>query len=127
MKVELDLFNFVTNADLRNATGVDRSKFSNKVDLASLKVEINKLDIDKLETTPVDLNKLSDVVKNQFLKNTVYYKLVKKDNAIQAVYASNLFLITDYDTKIGKFKKRLLIMRLLILLNQNLIINVKKL
>ena len=68
VKVELDLFNFVTNADLKNATGVDRSKFSNKVDLASLKVEINKLDIDKLETTPVDLNKLSDVVKKTIFK-----------------------------------------------------------
>ena len=127
VKVELNLFNFVTNADLKNATGVDRSIFSNKADLASLKVEINKLDIDKLETTPVDLNKLSDVLKNQFLKNTVYDKLVKKDNAIQAVDASNLFIITDYDTKIGKFKNRLLIMRLLILLNQNLLINVRNL
>ena len=127
VKVELNLFNFVTNADLKNATGVDRSIFSNKADLASVKVEINKLDIDKLETTPVDLNKLSDVLKNQFLKNTVYDKLVKKDNAIQAVDASNLFIITDYDTKIGKFKNRLLIMRLLILLNQNLLINVRNL
>ena len=55
--------NYPTKADLRNATGVDTSKFAEKVDLASLKLEIDKSDIDKLETTPVDLSKLSHVVK----------------------------------------------------------------
>ena len=55
--------NYPTKADLRNATGVDTSKFAEKVDLASLKLEIDKSDIDKLETTPVDLSELSHVVK----------------------------------------------------------------
>ena len=62
-KIKLDLSNYPTKADLRNATGVDTSKFAEKVDLASLKLEIDKLDIDKLETTPVDLSELSHVVK----------------------------------------------------------------
>ena len=57
-KIKLDLSNYPTKADLRNATGVDTSKFAEKVDLASLKLEI-----DKLETTPVDLSELSHVVK----------------------------------------------------------------
>ena len=45
MKVELDLSNYATKADLRNVSGVDRSKFAKKVTLASLKLEIDKLDI----------------------------------------------------------------------------------
>ena len=44
-----------------NATGVDSLKFAKKFDLASLKSEIDKLDIGKLETTPADLSTLSDV------------------------------------------------------------------
>ena len=62
-KIKLDLSYYPTKADLRNATGVDTSKFAEKVDLASLKLEIDKSDIDKLETTPVDLSELSHVVK----------------------------------------------------------------
>ena len=37
MKVELDLCNYATKADLKIATGVDTSKFGKKVNLASLK------------------------------------------------------------------------------------------
>ena len=63
VKVELDLSNYVAKADLKNATGVDISTFAVKVDLTTLKPEIDKVDIGKLETTPIDLSKLSDVVK----------------------------------------------------------------
>ena len=55
LKVELDLSYYMTKADLKNATGVDTLNFAKKSDLASLKSEIGKLDIVKLETTPVDL------------------------------------------------------------------------
>ena len=48
VKVQLDLSNYATKVDLKNATGVDRSKFAKTVDLASLKSEVDKLDIDKL-------------------------------------------------------------------------------
>ena len=72
----------MTKADLKNVTGVDTSKFAKKVYLASLKPEIEKLDICKLETTPINLSKLSDVVKNEVVKKTVYDELVKKVNAI---------------------------------------------
>ena len=70
VKAELDLSIYATKEDLKNATGVDTSKFIKKFDLASLKSEIDKLDIDKLETTQVDLSKLSDVVKNEVVKKT---------------------------------------------------------
>ena len=59
MKVESDWSNYAAKADLKNATGVHTSKFTKQVDLASLKSEII---IGKLETIPVNLRKLSDVV-----------------------------------------------------------------
>ena len=65
MKVELNLCNYTTKANLKNATGDDTSKFAKRVDLASLKLEIDKLDTFRLETTVVDLSKLSDVIKKR--------------------------------------------------------------
>ena len=56
VKVDLDLSSYATKAGLKNATGVDTSKFSKKVDLASLKSEVDKLDIDKSEKAPIGLN-----------------------------------------------------------------------
>ena len=76
IKVELDLSNYATISGLKNATGVDISKCATEVDLASLKSEFDDLDIDKLKTIPVYLNKLNDVVKNEGVIKTVYDKLV---------------------------------------------------
>ena len=56
--------------------------FPLKSNLASLKTEVDKLDIDKLVPVPLDLSKLSDVVKNDVVKKTVYDKLVAKVNSI---------------------------------------------
>ena len=86
MKVELDLSNHATKADLKNATGVGTSQFAKTIDLASLKSnvdksdidklknvlstfsnlksKVDKLDVDKLVTVPLDLSKLNDVAKN---------------------------------------------------------------
>ena len=47
MKVALDLSNYETKSDLKNATDVDISKFAKKVDLANSKFDVDKLDIDK--------------------------------------------------------------------------------
>ena len=47
VKVQLDLCNYAIKSDLKNSAGVDTLKFSKKVDLASLKSNVNKLDIDK--------------------------------------------------------------------------------
>ena len=62
VKVELDLSNYATKADLENATGVDTSKSAKKVDLANLKSDVNKLDIDKLKNAPSNLNNLKSKV-----------------------------------------------------------------
>ena len=62
MKVELDLSNYATKADLKNETGLDTSTFAKKVDLASLKSNVDKLDIDKLKNVPSNLNNLKSKV-----------------------------------------------------------------
>ena len=58
ISVKVDLSNYATKTVLKNATGIDTYKLAAKYDLASLKAEINKLDIDKLTPVPVDLSKL---------------------------------------------------------------------
>ena len=50
--------------------------------IASLKTEVEKLDIDKLAPVPVNLIELSDVVKKDVVKKTEYDKLVTKVNKI---------------------------------------------
>ena len=85
IEVELDLSNYATKFDLKNTTGVDTLQFSKKDDLDNLKLEVDKLDIDKLEKlnadelkpVPTDLNKLSDVVKNDVAKKDIYNAKIK--------------------------------------------------
>ena len=61
--VKADLSSYATKTDLKNVTHVDASSFALKSNFASLKTEVDKLDIDKLEPVPVDISKLSDVKK----------------------------------------------------------------
>ena len=90
VKVELDLSNYATKTDLKNATGTDTSSFGKKVGLVSLKYNVDKLGIDKLRNVPtnlsnlkskvdkldadtlvpipVDSSKLNDIVKNDVVK-----------------------------------------------------------
>ena len=62
VKVELDWSNYATKTDLKNATEVDNSSFAKKVDLASLKSDADKLDIDKLKNIPINLSNLKSKV-----------------------------------------------------------------
>ena len=63
--------NYAAKSDFKNVIHVDISSFALKTNLASLKTEVDKLDIDKLVPVPVDLSKLSDVVKHDVIKKTV--------------------------------------------------------
>ena len=72
IKVELDLTNYATKTDLNNITHVDTSSFPSKTNLAALKTEVDKIDIDKLKTAPADLAKLTNAVENDLVKKTVY-------------------------------------------------------
>ena len=63
INVKVDLTNYATKADIKNISHIDTSSFALKSNLASLKTEVDKLDVNKLVPVPVDLSKLSDVVK----------------------------------------------------------------
>ena len=72
IKVELDLANYATKDDAENITHVDVSSYATETNLATLKREVDKTDVDKLKTTPADLAKLSNLVKNDVVKKTDY-------------------------------------------------------
>ena len=119
IKNDLDLSSYATKSDLKNATGIDTLQFSKKDDLANLKSEVDKtdvdelrnvlsdlnslinnvdkLDVDKSKPIPVDLKRSSDVLKSEIVKKTIYDELVEKVNVIDA---SKFVNKTDYDARI---------------------------
>ena len=104
INVKVDLSNYATKTDLKNITHIDTSSFALKTNLASLKTEVDKLDIDKLAPVPVDLSKLSDVVKNDVVKKTVYDKLAAKVNNIDT---SDFVLKTKYQADKADLEKKI--------------------
>ena len=72
IKVELDLANYATKTDLKNITHVDVSSFASNTNVAALKTEVDKIDVDKLKTVLVDLAKLTNAVENDLVEKTVY-------------------------------------------------------
>ena len=107
IKVQIDLSNYATKKDINDITHVDTSNFPLKTNLANLKTEVDKFDIGKLATVPADLSKLSNVLKNDVVKKTVYDKLVTKVNNIDT---SGLVKKTDYNTKVTELEKKFLIL-----------------
>ena len=95
INVKVDLSNYVTKADIKNISYVDTSSFALKTNLANLKSEVDKLDIDKLVPVPTDLSKLRNVVKNDVVKKDVYDTLVTK---VDKIDTSGFVLKTKYDT-----------------------------
>ena len=84
-------------------THVDTSSFALKTNLANLKTEFDKLDIDKLVPVPVDLSKIN-VVKNDVVKKTVYDKLVAK---VDNIDTSDFVLKTKYNTDKTELEKKI--------------------
>ena len=111
IKVELDLSNYATKTGLKNVTHVDVSSFASKTNLASLKTEVDKIDVDKLKTVPVHLAKLSNVVKNDVVKKIEYNKLVGKvDNIDTTNFVSKTKYEkdgSDFEDKISKVVKKI--------------------
>ena len=107
INVKVDLSNYVNKSDIKNISRVDISGFVLKTNLASLKTEVHKLDIDKLVPVPVDLSKLSNVVKNDLVKKAVYDKLVPK---VSRIDTSGFVLKTKYDEDKSKLKMKFLIL-----------------
>ena len=128
IKVELDLTNYATKTDLKNITHTDVSSFASKTNLAALKTEVDKIDVDKLKTVPDDLAKLSNVVKNEVVKkndfsadnyvtitkfsrdtNALDDKIDKVDKKVPnvsnlATKSSVTILVRDLDNRIDKLK-----------------------
>ena len=125
VKVALDLSNYATKTDFRNAAGVDTSFFAKKAELANLesdvdkldidkfknlptdlnnlKSKVDKLDVDKLVPAPVDLSKLSDVVKKDVAKKDVYDTKIKNiENKIPDI--TNLATNASLNFKINEVK-----------------------
>ena len=95
IKVKIDLSNYATKTDIKNILHIHTSSFALKTNLASLKTKVDKLDIDKFLPVAVDLSKLSDLVKNDVVKRSVYNKLVAK---VDNVDTSDFVLKTKYNT-----------------------------
>ena len=96
IKVELDLANYATKDDAKNITHVDVSSYATKTNLAALKSEVDKIDVDELKTPPADLAKLSNDVKNDVVKkidcNT---KVTSIENQIAGVTKNTLDNLGD--------------------------------
>ena len=111
INVKVDLSNYATKTDLKNVSHVDVSSFALKSNLASLKTEVDKADIDKLVPVPADLIKFSDVVKNNVVKKTEYNKLVTKvDNMDTTNFVKkNKYEKdgSDFEDKINKIDKKI--------------------
>ena len=111
INAKVDLSNYATKTDLKNISHINVSSYALKSNLASLKTEVDKLDIDKLTSVPIDLAKLSNVVKNDVVKKTEYDKLVNKANGIDT---TNFVSRTkyekdgsDFEDKINKIEKKI--------------------
>ena len=111
IKVKLDLCDYATKTDLKNVTHVDVRSFASKTNLANLKTGVDKIDGDKLKTVPVDLAKLSNVVKNDVVKRTEYNSLKTK---VHSIDTTNFVLKTkfekyesDLEYKIRKIDKKI--------------------
>ena len=102
INVKVDLSNYAKKADIKNISHVDTSRFALKANVANLKTEVDKLDIDKLVPVLVDLSKLSDVVKMMLLKK-MNDKLVGKVNNIDI---SGLVPKTKYDADKSDLEKK---------------------
>ena len=95
---------YATKTDLTNVTQTDTSSCALKTNLANIKTEVDKLDIDKLAAVPVDLSKLSHVVENDVVKKTVYDKLVAKVNNIDT---TGFVLKTNYNADKTELEKKI--------------------
>ena len=104
IKVKIDMSNYATKTDIKNISHVDNSSFALKTNLANLKTEVDKLDIDILAPVPADLIILSDVVKTDVIKKTTYDELVAK---VDDINTSDFVLKTTYKTDKTELEKEI--------------------
>ena len=109
INVEVDLSNYATKADLQNATGVDISKLAAKYDLARLKAEVDKVDVDKLKNVPTNLSNLKSKVDKLDIDElvTVSVDLSKLSNIVKMMLLKRLTIWLK--AKISKTKYQILL------------------
>ena len=95
IKVELDLANYATKTDLNNITHVDVSSFASKTNLAALKTEVDKIDADKLKTTPADLTKLTNAIENDVVKTDYNAKVTSIEAQIAELTKNTVDNLAD--------------------------------
>ena len=105
INVKVDLSNYARKTDLKNVSRVDVSSFALKSNLTVLETEVDELDIDKLVPVPVDLSKLSDIVKNDVVKKTEYNKLVRKVDIIDTI--TSFVKKTKYEKDGSDFEEKI--------------------
>ena len=111
MEVELDLSNYAIKADLKNVTG--KSRFTKKADLASVKYDVDMLDIDKLEKVPTGLNSSTSKVDKLDVDKLVPAP-VKLSDKVKTTETSNLVKKLTMTKKLVKLKNKVLIMIIVI-------------
>ena len=105
-KIASDLSNYATKSDYKEVTNIGKSKFAKTTaDLAILQSDVNRMDIGKLETTPVDLSKLSNVVKSDAVEKSEYNELVRKVNATDSTKQNLEKYIEDVAKKLPNTSK----------------------
>ena len=104
ISVKGDLLNDATKADIKKVSHVNTSSFALKTNLADLKTEVDKLDIDNLVPASTDLSKLYNVVKKDVVKKNVYDKFVSKVNSVDT---SGFVLKTKYDTDKSELENKI--------------------
>ena len=125
INVKVNLSNYAIKADIKNISHVDTSGFALQTNLANLKTELDKLDVDKLVPAPDDLSKLSNVVANDVVKKTDYNNKITEiegkipDTSTLATKTtltsienkipdtSSLVKKTDYNTKITEIEGKI--------------------
>ena len=111
INVKVDLSNYATKTDLKNVSHVDVSSFALKPNLASLKTEVNKLDLRKLQTVPADLAKLSNKLANDVIAKTQFSIFVSKVHSIDTTdFVKNTKYEkdgSDFEDKINKVDKKI--------------------
>ena len=95
IKVELDLASYARKTDLKNITHVDVSSFASKTNLAALKTEVDKIDADKLKTTPVDLSKLTNAVEHDLVKTVYNTKVTSIETQIAGITKNTVDNLAD--------------------------------
>ena len=96
INVKVDLSNYVTKTGIKNITHVDTSGFALKINLTNLKIEVDKLDIDKLKSLPNNLSNLKTRVDKLYIDKLVpvLVELSKLTNAVknEVVQKPNIML-----------------------------------